>query len=153
MIELLLLTRFNKYDTWRILLVKCYIDNSIRLRSCIRNINSGFFGTQVFELGKLTHEGGGGGETRLMVLTVKPPSVPTLRGGFEWEVEEITVCAGLKADSTDYLALRATRLGGRDVLTLDRLPLEHDTWRQKVVLDEVENFPLIDGGGLEHLGA
>jgi hypothetical protein len=28
-----------KYDTWRILLVKCYIDNSIRLRSCIRNVN------------------------------------------------------------------------------------------------------------------
>jgi hypothetical protein len=28
-----------KYDTWRILPVKCYIDNSIRLRSCIRNIN------------------------------------------------------------------------------------------------------------------
>jgi hypothetical protein len=94
----------------------------------------------------------GGGETRLMVLTVKPLSVPTLRGGFDWEVEEIMVCAGLKADSTDYLALRATRLGGRDVLTLGRPPLEHDTWRQKVVLDEVENFPLIDGGGLEHLG-
>jgi hypothetical protein len=28
-----------KYDTWRILLVKCYIDNSIRLRSYIRNVN------------------------------------------------------------------------------------------------------------------
>jgi hypothetical protein len=28
-----------KYDTWRILLVKCYIDNSVRLRSCIRNVN------------------------------------------------------------------------------------------------------------------
>jgi hypothetical protein len=30
-----------KYDTWRIISVKCYIDNSVRLRSCIRNINSG----------------------------------------------------------------------------------------------------------------
>jgi hypothetical protein len=30
-----------KYDTWRIFLVKCYIDNSVRLRSCIRNINNG----------------------------------------------------------------------------------------------------------------
>jgi hypothetical protein len=29
-----------KYDTWRILLVKCYIDNFMRLRSCIRNINT-----------------------------------------------------------------------------------------------------------------
>jgi hypothetical protein len=28
-----------KYDTWRILSVKCYIDNSMRLRSCIRNVN------------------------------------------------------------------------------------------------------------------
>jgi hypothetical protein len=30
-----------KYDTWRILPLKCYIDNSKRLRSCIRNINTG----------------------------------------------------------------------------------------------------------------
>jgi hypothetical protein len=29
-----------KYDTWRILQVKCYIDNFVLLRSCIRNINS-----------------------------------------------------------------------------------------------------------------
>jgi hypothetical protein len=31
-----------KYDTWRILLVKCDIDNSVRLRSCIQNINKHF---------------------------------------------------------------------------------------------------------------
>jgi hypothetical protein len=29
-----------KYDTWRILLVKCYIDNNMRLWSCIRNVNT-----------------------------------------------------------------------------------------------------------------
>jgi hypothetical protein len=29
-----------KYDTWRILLVKCYINNLMRLRSWIRNVNS-----------------------------------------------------------------------------------------------------------------
>jgi hypothetical protein len=29
-----------KYDTWRMHPVKCYIDNSMRLRSCIRNINN-----------------------------------------------------------------------------------------------------------------
>jgi hypothetical protein len=29
-----------KYDTWRILPVKCYIDNSVRLGSCIRNVNN-----------------------------------------------------------------------------------------------------------------
>jgi hypothetical protein len=29
-----------KYDTWRILLVKCYIDNFMCLRSCIRNVNT-----------------------------------------------------------------------------------------------------------------
>jgi hypothetical protein len=40
MIELLLPTGLNKYDTWRILLVKCYIDNSVRLWSCIRNVNT-----------------------------------------------------------------------------------------------------------------
>jgi hypothetical protein len=27
-----------KYDSWRILPVKCYIDNSVRLRSSIRNV-------------------------------------------------------------------------------------------------------------------
>jgi hypothetical protein len=31
-----------KYDTWRILPVKCYIDNSVRLWSCIRNVNTGY---------------------------------------------------------------------------------------------------------------
>jgi hypothetical protein len=29
-----------KYDTGRILLEKCYIDNSIHMRSCIKNINT-----------------------------------------------------------------------------------------------------------------
>jgi hypothetical protein len=29
-----------KYDTWIILSVKCYIDNYVRLRSSIRNINT-----------------------------------------------------------------------------------------------------------------
>jgi hypothetical protein len=28
-----------KYDTWRILQVKCYIDNFMHLQSCIRNVN------------------------------------------------------------------------------------------------------------------
>jgi hypothetical protein len=32
-----------KYDTWIILSVKCYINNSMRLRSCIRNINKHFW--------------------------------------------------------------------------------------------------------------
>jgi hypothetical protein len=40
MIEVLPPLRKYKYDTWRILLVKCYIDNSVRLRSYIRNVNS-----------------------------------------------------------------------------------------------------------------
>jgi hypothetical protein len=31
-----------KYNTWRILLVKCYIDNFVRLRSCIRNVSKHF---------------------------------------------------------------------------------------------------------------
>jgi hypothetical protein len=30
----------NKYDIWRILLVKCYIDNSVCLQSYIRNANT-----------------------------------------------------------------------------------------------------------------
>jgi hypothetical protein len=29
-----------KYDTWRIHPVKCYIDNFVRLRSCIRNVST-----------------------------------------------------------------------------------------------------------------
>jgi hypothetical protein len=32
-----------KYDTWRILPVKCYIDNFVRLRGCIRNANKHFW--------------------------------------------------------------------------------------------------------------
>jgi hypothetical protein len=32
-----------KYDTWRILLVKCYIDNFMCLQSCIRNVNCHFW--------------------------------------------------------------------------------------------------------------
>jgi hypothetical protein len=41
MIEILPPLGKYKYDTWRILLpVKCYINNSVRLRSCIRNINN-----------------------------------------------------------------------------------------------------------------
>jgi hypothetical protein len=43
MIEILPPLGKYKYDTWRILLVKCYIDNSVHLRSCIRNINKYFW--------------------------------------------------------------------------------------------------------------
>jgi hypothetical protein len=39
MIELLPSMGLNKYDTWRILPVKCYIDNFVYLQSYIRNIN------------------------------------------------------------------------------------------------------------------
>jgi hypothetical protein len=39
MIELLLSLGLNKYDTSRILPVKCYIDNFVCLWSYIRNIN------------------------------------------------------------------------------------------------------------------
>jgi hypothetical protein len=39
MIEILPLLGKYKYDTWRILLVKCYIDIFVHLRSCIRNVN------------------------------------------------------------------------------------------------------------------
>jgi hypothetical protein len=40
MIELQLDLGLNKYDTWRIFLVNCFIDNFVRLRSYIRNVNS-----------------------------------------------------------------------------------------------------------------
>jgi hypothetical protein len=43
MIEILPPLGKYKYDTWRILLVKCYIDNSVRLQSCIRNVNKHFW--------------------------------------------------------------------------------------------------------------
>jgi hypothetical protein len=43
MIEILIPLGNYKYDTWRILPVKCYIDNSVCLRSCIRNINKHFW--------------------------------------------------------------------------------------------------------------
>jgi hypothetical protein len=43
MIEVLPPLGKYKYDTWRILPVKCYIDNSVRLWSCIRNINKHFW--------------------------------------------------------------------------------------------------------------
>jgi hypothetical protein len=40
MIEILPPLGKYKYDTGRILLVKCYIDNSERLRRCIQNVNT-----------------------------------------------------------------------------------------------------------------
>jgi hypothetical protein len=40
MIEILPPLGKYKYDTWRILPVKCYIDNFVRLWSCIQNINN-----------------------------------------------------------------------------------------------------------------
>jgi hypothetical protein len=43
MIEILPLLEKYKYDTWRLLPVKCYIDNSVRLRSCIGNVNKHFW--------------------------------------------------------------------------------------------------------------
>jgi hypothetical protein len=43
MIEILPPLGKYKCDTWRILPVKCYIDNSMRLRSCIWNVNNHFW--------------------------------------------------------------------------------------------------------------
>jgi hypothetical protein len=43
MIEVLPLLEKYKYDTWRILSMKCYINNSMRLQSCIRSINKHFW--------------------------------------------------------------------------------------------------------------
>jgi hypothetical protein len=43
MIEIIPPLRKYKYDTYRILSVKCYIDNSVRLRSFIRNVNKHFW--------------------------------------------------------------------------------------------------------------
>jgi hypothetical protein len=40
MIEVLPPLGKYKYDTWRILPVKCYIDNSGRLQRCKRNVNN-----------------------------------------------------------------------------------------------------------------
>jgi hypothetical protein len=40
MIEILPPLAKYKYDIWKILLVKCYIDNSVRFRSYIRNVNN-----------------------------------------------------------------------------------------------------------------
>jgi hypothetical protein len=42
MIEILPPLGKYKYDTWRILPVKCYIDNSVRLQNYIQNINNPF---------------------------------------------------------------------------------------------------------------
>jgi hypothetical protein len=41
MIEILPPLGKYKYDTWRILLVKCYIDNSVHMQSCIRTSIAG----------------------------------------------------------------------------------------------------------------
>jgi hypothetical protein len=43
MIEFLPTLGLNKYDTWRILPVKCYIDNYVHLRGFITNINKHFW--------------------------------------------------------------------------------------------------------------
>jgi hypothetical protein len=43
MIEVIPPLRKYKYDTWRILPVNCYIDNSMHLWRCIRNVNKHFW--------------------------------------------------------------------------------------------------------------
>jgi hypothetical protein len=43
MIEIFPPLRKYKYDTWRILPMKCYTDNSVRLRSYIQNVNKHFW--------------------------------------------------------------------------------------------------------------
>jgi hypothetical protein len=43
MIEILPPLGKYKYDTWRILSVKCYIDNFVHLWSCIQNVNKHFW--------------------------------------------------------------------------------------------------------------
>jgi hypothetical protein len=43
MIEILPPFGKHKYDTWRILPVKCNIDNFVRLRSSISNVNKHFW--------------------------------------------------------------------------------------------------------------
>jgi hypothetical protein len=43
MIEILPPLGKYKYDTWRILPVKCYIDNSVHLQGCIRNVKKHFW--------------------------------------------------------------------------------------------------------------
>jgi hypothetical protein len=48
MIEVLPYLGKYKYDIWRILPVKCYSDNFVRLWSCIRNVIS-IFGAVVGE--------------------------------------------------------------------------------------------------------
>jgi hypothetical protein len=40
MIKILPPLRIYKYDTWRKIPMKCYIDNSVRLRSCIQNVKT-----------------------------------------------------------------------------------------------------------------
>jgi hypothetical protein len=50
MIEILPPLGKYKYDTWRILPVKCYIDNSVRLRSYIRNINRRDFIDRIYKI-------------------------------------------------------------------------------------------------------
>jgi hypothetical protein len=47
MIEILPPLGKYKYDTRKILSVKCYIDNSVCLRSCIRNVNRKIADTQM----------------------------------------------------------------------------------------------------------
>jgi hypothetical protein len=42
MIEILPPLGKYKYDTWKILPIKCCIDNSVRLRSSIQNVNKHF---------------------------------------------------------------------------------------------------------------
>jgi hypothetical protein len=48
MIEIFPPSRKYKYDTRRILSVKCYIDNFVRLLSCIINVNTSLMGRRSY---------------------------------------------------------------------------------------------------------
>jgi hypothetical protein len=50
MIEIIPLLEKYKYDTWMILPVKCYIDNAVCLRSCIRNGNFGAIAEEEYNI-------------------------------------------------------------------------------------------------------
>jgi hypothetical protein len=59
-------------------------------------------------------------QTRLMVLGVKPLSMPAFEGGFQEKDEEIPIRSGLNADSTHHMAFGGAWLIFQEEIMLEK---------------------------------
>jgi hypothetical protein len=65
------------------------------------------FMPSTLELRKVTYKWR---EARFMVFTIKPGHMPSPEGNFHWQIDESTVGASLKANTTDNFSIGSAQL-------------------------------------------